>query len=529
MASKINAVVNMKGCHIKYVDLVKLCGKVIFNKLTLVETTFTGYKKYIKMYKFSNGVTTIPRHGLYNYKSNIRYNEYVDIFSTIDYSKINVICTFPDYCKIPIQLSKEISLTNNQVILLDYLMGTIFSDDSVTKGTSSCVINMPTGSGKTIFAASVIASLRIKALYIVPPGGNLVTQTWSEFKSVLVSDMQSDDDNKYDDKHNKNIVMYKSKLHKNVNNIDCHVLVMTINSALLQDKSFFEQFGLVIWDEVHEMCSERRQEIFWRANCKYALGMSATTNERKDGFDYSYSCHLGEIVNIKDLDGFIHGDHCFNIYVFPVLYNMSYEVAEVEYNLLGMINTGEMVKKLMMDSDRNYMICKIAEKLLNDKNNYIFIFCNHIEHCDILRDSLREMGIESLSESDMVVLNGPNNTEESKMLAKTSRIIITTYSFSSKGLSEVRMNCIIFGTPRRSNMVQITGRIKRRGSDMSVPRIIVDIVDQNMFQYQYSSNNKPITRLNTYINMDYNIMEEQNVAHWNIGPTVDKLKFAIEE
>lgn len=47
------------------------------------------------------------------------------------------------------------------------------------------------------------------------------------------------------------------------------------------------------------------------------------------------------------------------------------------------------------------------------------------------------------------------------------------------------MTAILFITPRKANMKQTIARVLRRGSDISIPRIVVDFVDnKTALRYQ---------------------------------------------
>ena len=62
--------------------------------------------------------------------------------------------------------------------------------------------------------------------------------------------------------------------------------------------------------------------------------------------------------------------------------------------------------------------------------------------------------------------------------AKTyGRLILTTYQYSSTGVSIVKMNSLVLATPRRNGLEQIIGRIYRLSGDQNIERVIVDIVD----------------------------------------------------
>jgi superfamily II DNA or RNA helicase len=72
-----------------------------------------------------------------------------------------------------------------------------------------------------------------------------------------------------------------------------------------------------------------------------------------------------------------------------------------------------------------------------------------------------------------------------------SRIIFTTYQYSSVGVNIQKMNCMILCTPRKHNPEQIIGRILRNGSDINITRQIIDIVDCKSILYtQYYDRKK---------------------------------------
>lgn len=58
-----------------------------------------------------------------------------------------------------------------------------------------------------------------------------------------------------------------------------------------------------------------------------------------------------------------------------------------------------------------------------------------------------------------------------------SHVVLTTYGYSRRGVSLPEMTALVLATPRRNGSVQILGRILRRGSDESIVRVVVDVVD----------------------------------------------------
>ena len=72
---------------------------------------------------------------------------------------------------------------------------------------------------------------------------------------------------------------------------------------------------------------------------------------------------------------------------------------------------------------------------------------------------------------------GGYNVDTLKQNAQKSNVILTTYQYMGTGLSIPKMNAIILATPRKSKCRQYINRIFRLGSDNTIERRIVDIVD----------------------------------------------------
>jgi ribosomal protein L12E/L44/L45/RPP1/RPP2 len=78
-----------------------------------------------------------------------------------------------------------------------------------------------------------------------------------------------------------------------------------------------------------------------------------------------------------------------------------------------------------------------------------------------------------------IVLRG-GVSEEHREFAKKTRLVLTTYGFSRRGISLPQMTAMVMATPRRTGMTQILGRINRLTPDKSlrgIKRFVTDIVD----------------------------------------------------
>ncbi len=75
------------------------------------------------------------------------------------------------------------------------------------------------------------------------------------------------------------------------------------------------------------------------------------------------------------------------------------------------------------------------------------------------------------------MFTGGLSEQKIQEVTKNARVLFSTYGYAGTGISILKMSAILFLTPRKANMKQILARILRRGSDQSIPRVVVDIVD----------------------------------------------------
>ena len=445
------------------------------NKLTITHYPVIGPARKTILYKFvaHNNVNCIclPRTLLRVLVENKILNNIDILFSRHD----------------KIQAQLKIDLFKNQIILVDYLCDNVFTQDRISQGTSTAILNLRAGLGKTYIAGGLIAKLCVRTLYIVT-NKFLAKQAYDDLNACTAC----------------NIELYDKK-NTNLLGRGADVVIIVINSALLRDVNFFNKFAFIILDEVHAYCSEQRREIF--RNCSPIMfGMSATTEERNDG---SYKiAHMelafDNIIRAENIAGFTYEDTEFNCSAKIIKY---YGAPEYTRNLThastGKIFTHYMHNQYISDPVRTSIA---IEELINlydwvgpdaSSRHHIYVFAEEI---DILRTA-RDTFITALAtrRPDIVQdIHAPElhanlfvgGTVDIENIIKNSRILFTTYGYAGTGISILKMSAILFLTPRKSNMKQILARILRRGSDTVIPRVVIDMVDCKTAlakQYMYRS------------------------------------------
>jgi superfamily II DNA or RNA helicase len=363
----------------------------------------------------------------------------------------------------PIQVSKKqgASLFDYQNVVVDYLLREIFNKNRADNGLAAALLDLRPGAGKTFIAAFLCAILGVKTLYIAPLR-HLIMQAKDDFCKILDID--------------------GSKIGINDPNADINFVV--INTALKMSEAQLSKYSFIIYDEIHTYCSEERRSIFWKAQAKYTLGMSGTTSHREDGFDKIYYKHLGAPIYAAKLPGFTFADLQFDLRVKFIKY---YGPPEYTKNLqhAGKVSVHLMYEQFMRDEVRMCLICDEINRLYADPRRNIYVFAEECENLrniiDYYKKYMRDKQVPDIAmyDNDSVIgyFVGGTPAADISRIKDNARIVFTTYRLCSTGTSWLKMNAMILATPRKACIEQLAGRIMRKGSDLAIPRDIIDIVD----------------------------------------------------
>lgn len=381
----------------------------------------------------------------------------------------------------------SIPLYDYQRDIVLYLLRNHFNNNSIIKCKNICYLQMQTGLGKTRVGCAVVSLLRTPALIVVP--------------SIAIGDQWICECNE--------IYPFMSiKMYSNSKPIyphDTDVVVIVVNTLYKKNIEFIDGYGAIIYDEAHEYHSKHFSKILWFAgNVKFTLGLSATPLERLDGLDRFVTLFLGEPIYANKITYI--SDQMFTCKVSKINYYGHDDYTEhviINGNVSSILTIGKLIK----DRCRVNMIINEINRLVVDGHG-IFVFAEHRKFLDDIKENLLISDYEESDDPDIVILRGGCKENDLNKVKKGSHIVLTTYGFSRRGLSLVDMTSIILASPRRNGLKQIVGRILRKGSDQSIVREIVDIVDcrsilkgqYNEREKVYTSRNYPITTKNVYSN-----------------------------
>lgn len=390
----------------------------------------------------------------------------------------------------------------NQQICFDQIMKTRYDPPNVKKGSSGLILNLEAGQGKTFVAMGLINAIKMKTMIVTHT--KTILYQWTTALTQYFP--------------NAKIGIYHGENHT-----DGDIIVSIINSLLLDEITFgkkiyknpldyFSQFGMLIVDESHEYCAQGRGSLFWKFQCPYMLGLSATPAERPDAFDPYVHWHLGSVIDARTLENYSEKDIPFKGTVSMIKYlgptPFTESIINEEHE---MVNSAATINRMIEDPYRLHIIAEQLQTLIEAHHN-TFIFADRRDYLDKIKSYLNHINIANnivVSPEDeekvMKIVGGASSTDV-QLARDTAIVILTTYQYAGTGCSIPKMDAVILATPRKSKSRQYINRIFRLDSDYSIERKIIDIVDwMTIYKSQwykrkkyYSEKNYPIkeTKIN---------------------------------
>lgn len=522
MSQKIKAILTRSGIYIKfseferiYADDYLLAIKSIIKKFQLKFNTFKIYYATLNGFKIVriNGekYLRLPRFGFLNFLRKSKKVNRVNL-SLKSFLIDNQIKMTPSIEK----LKWKGEFRSNQKLCFDEIMSKYYTRESVNLGTSGVILNLEAGQGKTFVAMGLINELQKKTM--------IVTHT----KTILYQ---------WVDLLKEYFPEAKIGIYHGEKRVDGDIVVSIINSLLMDQVTFgkgknkktmsplkyFAKFGMLIVDESHEYCSKERGNIFWKFQCPYMLGLSATPNERNDGFDPYVHWQMGSVLNARELEGYSEADIPFKGSVKMIKYLGHSTYTEVIINEeYEMVNSAATINRMLGDPYRLHIIAQELQKLIALNHN-TFIFSDRKDYLDQIKAYLTNLNIQNdivVSKEDekkiMKVVGGAT-ADEVQVARDQAIVILTTYQYAGTGCSIPKMNAVILATPRKSKSRQTINRIFRLGSNYDIERRIIDIVDwMTLYKNQWYK------RRNYYLEKKYPIEEEKII--WQDIRLIDDFK-----
>lgn len=439
----------------------------------------------------------------------------------------------------------NLELKGNQELIINHIMDKYENRQKLNLATF--ILQLKTGAGKTYVASSIVSKFNKKTLWILPMI-SLLEQTYDAIKIIFPTlKIGFWYGQCHDSPEECDIILAIADSLINMTKIGRAVIPYTNAEGKRVEKEvtltdWMDNFGTTIYDEVHLYCGETECRIFWFFSALNVLAMSATIDDNKNNLDQIYKWHFGDPIYADQIQGYSHDDLKWKCKVHTIKYHGSHENTKITSP--SFISALRMIEK---DNMRNEIIINFINELLGRGHN-IFVFCefrdhaakllemfmlNHKKEYEIAHDE-QENEVEEEEEDEQpqtkrgrprktnkqntnvnqkkidveyILYRGGVNAETIDAARNKASVIFTTYSYTSTGVSIVRMSAIVFATPRKTGMKQITGRIERRGGDLSLTREIYDIVDEKIFLKKQFEHRKDVYVEKNYELADFKIID----------------------
>lgn len=292
----------------------------------------------------------------------------------------------------------------------------------------SHIVEAPTGFGKTYVGSAIIANTGKKALVILTKE-DIKSQWVKAFKDVLglksseIGLIQGDTVSVA----NKKVVL---------------AMVHSICKEGRYPSWVYQEFGLVVADEVHRMGADTFCQAMWLLPGALRLGLSASPY-RKDGKDVVFKTQIGPVAVRSEAYPLI-----------PRVMVLS-SGAYLPPMKVQAGRTAHIDRMLSKNTVRNRLMAHFILKAWRKKRNILFL-SSRLEHLQTMHDILIGVGVKA---SDIGFYVG-GLTEAQRDVAKRKDVVMGTYQMVAEATDAPWWDTLILGTPR-SDVLQIVGRVLR--------------------------------------------------------------------
>lgn len=321
------------------------------------------------------------------------------------------------------------------------------------------ILNLPTSAGKSLIQALLtkftIENSDQSVLILVPTVG-LVTQMKDDFVDYRLFEASEIAEVRAGAKQGKQ-----------------RVVIATWQSAIKKPKEWFNQFGMLLCDEMHLAIGKSISSIINKLNyCQYKVGLSGSLRDGKANL-MQYVGLFGEIykpVSTKDL---MDAGQVTKLKINSIFL----KYPEAVSNAIAAVDYQTEIKAITGLAKRNNWVANLAVNLAK-RNENVFVMFKHIEHGKALKDAILALGYD-----DVHYVSGEINADrrnELKLLAERGKgmIIVASYGVFSTGISVKNLHHVIFAHPVKSKVtvLQTIGRVLRKHNSKKIA-MIWDIVD----------------------------------------------------
>ena len=344
----------------------------------------------------------------------------------------------------------------------------------------------PTASGKSLMIYSLVRYYvdRNEKILLVVPTTSLVEQMYKDFQDY------GWDAESYCHR------IYSGRERTN----EYPVTITTWQSVYKLERSFFEEYGVIIGDEAHLFKSKSLIQIMTKLHhAKYRFGFTGTLDGTQT-HKWVLEGLFGPSYKVTKTDELMRQGHLSQLNIQCLVLKhppQKFETYEDE------------IQYLISHERRNKFIQNLA---LDLKGNTLILFSRVEAHGAILYEK-----INSNKQDDRKVffVHGGVDAEERELVREITErennaIIVASYGTFSTGINIKNLHNVIFASPSKSRIrnLQSIGRVLRKGKD-KVKATLYDIADDCSYKSRKNYTlNHLIERIKIYNeeNFNYNII-----------------------
>ena len=294
------------------------------------------------------------------------------------------------------------------------------------------------------------------------------------------------------------------KIRQNVVDVENKDIVIgMLRSLSIKDypTEVLQQFGLVIYDEVHHTGSRVDSQALLKTSAQYTLGLSATP-DRADGMTKIINWHIGDILYEMEKK------YNYRVLVKKIFFRSCdplFREKKMWFQGRFAPNHISMTENITKIKTRNQLIVNMID-VLKGMGRKILVLSYRVEHLELLKKNVDEK-IKLDGESHIYnsyFYMGKTKRGEKKLAEKDGHIIFATMQLAEEGLDISHLDTVIFALPvsiqkdkknkkkikSSKALIQSIGRILRNDKleDLTQIPLVIDLSD--MFSIYSSWSNK---------------------------------------
>ena len=386
-----------------------------------------------------------------------------------------------------------------------------YLSEVTNKENPKCIIQLPTGKGKSILALHLAYVLQQKTLILVHKD-DLVVGWKADIKKCFPT-MKA------------GLIKAKSRT------VGEQITIATVQTLNKMDKEelskYLNQFGLIVQDECHHI-GLNIFNILDQFNSKYKLGLSATP-KRSDGLNFVFDLFLGGLcykhivtdddedicgVKVEVLDSpyeykpFYTGGQVFNYCDFEPkdLPEDIMFLSEMDYKTRPRVPFPVIDSEAVKSNMTKVMVCKKIIEHYRAGHSVLALFTQK-EHINLYFRHLSRY-----IPKDQIILYYGDSKEDSESMMKKAEdkqclVTLATYAKATEGtnVKSWEVEFLVSSLNNEKNVEQATGRIRRRKEGKLSPVLVYDI----RYSGCYSLQSHYSTRKKVYDNLKYEVIDHR--------------------